>query len=62
MITFLDRLFVILHVAAADAGDLDLDQGRFIVDLRHVEFAIHGLIGAHFHGRRDFLNHVVSFR
>src|ERR1051326_7079182 len=48
-----DLLGVILDVAAADAGDLDFDQSRLIIDLRHVELAVHSLVQAHLYGRRN---------
>src|SRR5205085_2307103 len=35
-----DFLAVILHIAAADAGDLHLDQRRLGIDFGHVEFAV----------------------
>jgi len=52
-----DLLGVVLDVAAADARDFDLDEGRFRVDVGHIEFTVNGFVRAHLHGRRDFLHH-----
>ncbi len=45
----LDRLFVILHVRAADAGDFHFQDGAVFRDIRHVEFAKFGYFRAGFY-------------